>query len=517
MGPALIATSANASTLLAYEHGSEVADAFLHFKLSPSRKVTLRAVKGNYLNGQIIDGEHPYATVYMHAALAAGDADHLASRYRKFILSYQCQNAAARRPRVCYNTWRFQTLNKGETGGGFLDSMNEDRMLKEIEVAHRLGIDTFVIDTGWYDRTGDWRVNTQRFSPNMEKVRKALDSRGMELGLWFGPTTVGVSSSVAQKHPEWRMSWAGKYLPPAPVWETEDSYKMCLVSDYSDAFADELIRLAKETGVKNIKWDAVDQYGCDDPRHSHGTAANSPAERADSYAFQLVAKMCSIADKVASAAPGTFVDFDVTERNRAMGLGFLASGRYSLMNSGPYTKNYDMTVSGGVFTHQGQARTWIARSPLTFDKWLPSVSFLTHYLPDDPLQWQELNVASLILGQNGLWGDLPAISEEGVTYIGKTLARYNTVRDDITESDPVVTGLISGSPEIREKISAQTGRGVVSIFATRRGEFTYVTRNKVASPSSGPNIRVAMTAAGTAEISVSFDRPGAAIIFFGAA
>lgn len=518
MGPALVATSDDTSTLLAYEHGSEIPDAFLHFKLSPSRQVSLRAVKGNYLNGQTIDALHPYVTLYMHAALATGDADHLASRYRKFILSYQSQNTAARRPRLCYNTWEFQTINKNNTGGGYLDSMNEERILKEIEVAHRLGIDTFVIDTGWYDRTGDWRVNTKRFSVNMENVRKAIDSRGMELGLWFGPTTVGVSSSIAKKHPEWRMSRAGKYRPPSPVWETEDSYKMCLVSDYSDAFADELIRLAKETGVKNIKWDAVDQYGCDDPHHSHGTTANTPAERADSYAFQLVQKMCDIADKVATAAPGTFVDFDVTERNRAMGLGFLASGRYSLMNSGPYTKNYDMTVPlGGVFTHQGQAQTWIKRSPLTLDKWLPSVSFLTHYFPDDPLQWQELNVASLILGQNGLWGDFLSISEEGIAYIGKTIAKYKTVCDDITESDPVVSGLVSGSPEIHEKISPKTGRGVVSIFTTSRGEFTYFTKNKVISPSSSPNIKVRITEAGTAMIRASFERPGAAIIFFGVA
>lgn len=518
MGPVLVAGNPHVSALLAYEHGSQVPDAFVHFKLSPSRDVTLRAVKGNYLSGQIIDAQHPYSTLYMHAALVAGDIDHLASRYRKFILSYQSQNKAARRPRLCYNTWEFQIINRNRTHGGYLDSVNEERILKEIEAAHRLGIDTFVIDTGWYDRTGDWRVNTKRFSPNMENVRKALDSRGMELGLWFGPTSAGVSSSIAKRHPEWRMSWAGKYLPPAPVWETEDSYKMCLVSDYSDAFAEELIRLAKETGVKSIKWDAVGQYGCDDPHHSHGTAANSPAERADSYAFQLVQKMCDIAEKVAAAAPGTFVDFDITERNRAMGLGFLASGRYHLMNSGPYTKNYDMKVSfNGVFTHQGQAQTWIKRSPLTLDKWLPSTSFLTHYFPDDPLQWQQVNVASLILGQNGLWGDLLSISEEGVTYIGETIAKYKTVWRDIAESDPVVSGLVSGSPEIHEKISAKTGRGAVSIFTTCRGEFTYFTKNKVASPSSGPNVNVRMTEAGTAVIHASFDRPGAAIIFFGAA
>jgi alpha-galactosidase len=156
------------------------------------------------------------------------------------------------------------------------------------------------------------------------------------------------------------------------------------------------------------------------------------------------------------------------------------------------------------------------RSPLTLDKWLPSVSFLTHYLPDDPLQWQEVNVASLILGQNGLWGDLASISEEGIAYIGKTLATYKTVRNDIMDSAPVVTGLISGSPEVHEKMSAKSGRGVVSIFTTRRGEFTYFTKNKVASPSSNPNVKVMMTEAGTAEIRASFDRPGAAIIFFGA-
>ncbi|MGI6691204.1 MAG: hypothetical protein ACOX63_10275 [Christensenellales bacterium] len=37
---------------------------------------------------------------------------------------------------------------------------------------------------------------------------------------------------------------------------------MCLVSDYWEAFADELIRLADTVGVRYFKWDAVDMYGC---------------------------------------------------------------------------------------------------------------------------------------------------------------------------------------------------------------------------------------------------------------
>ena len=231
--------------------------------------------------------------------------------------------------------------------------------------------------------------------------------------------------------------------------------------------------------------------------------------------------MNRVADKVAAAVPGAIVDFDVTESGRAMGLGFLSSGKFFLLNNGPYYENYDVPIDGSksnvnLFFNQGPARTWVMRSVLTFDKWIPSVLFLTHFLPDDPQQWEEQNVASLILGQNGIWGDLPNVSSAGVDFIGSTIARYKQVRNDITESDPVVTGIASGSPEIHEKISASTGRGAVAIFATETGSFRYVTSHKVASEhwnSSG--VVVVPDAAGRATIEAHFDKPGAKIVFFG--
>jgi hypothetical protein len=61
---------------------------------------------------------------------------------------------------------------------------------------------------------------------------------------------------------------------------------------------------------------------------------------------------------------------------------------------------------------------------------IPSTLFLTHYFPDAPQQWQEVAVASLILGQNGIWGDLLNVSDSGAAFIGSTLARYKQVRDD---------------------------------------------------------------------------------------
>jgi alpha-galactosidase len=141
--------------------------------------------------------------------------------------------------------------------------------------------------------------------------------------------------------------------------------------------------------------------------------------------------------------------------------------------------------------------------------------FLTHYFPDDPRQWQEVNVASLILGQNGLWGDLLGVSDSGVAYIGDVLGKYKQVRDDITESDPIVTGIVSGSPEIHEKVSTR-GRGAVVIFATVPGSYEYVTSHKVADKNwTSEGVAVLRSVDGNTKITATFDQPGAKIAFFG--
>ena len=456
MGPILVATDGRRSFLMAYEHGSTVPDAFIEYHLTPSRNVSLNAVKGNYFPGQTIDSDHPYQTIWFETAAQNGSLNELASTYRKFVLKYLTQNTESRKPYIYYNTWNFQERNKFWNNKTYLDSMNEARMLEEIEVAHRMGVEVFVLDAGWYGKAGDWNVSSERFPNGLKTAKAKLDSYGMKLGLWFGPSEAETSSQVVREHPEWRMSNDGVVLKPRNDWGPQKNVEMCLVSGYADALADRLIRVAHETGVTYFKWDGVDQYGCSDPHHNHGGVNNTHQERADSYAFQLIQSMSRIADKVAAAVPGAIMDFDVTEGGRAMGLEFLSSGKFFLINNGPYFDNYDIPIDwnktySNIFVHQGQARTWVARTPLTFDKWIPSVLFLTHYFPDDPQQWQEVDIASLILGQNGIWGDLPKVSDSGVAYIGSMIARYKQVRDDITESDPVVSGIVSSSPEIHEK------------------------------------------------------------------
>jgi alpha-galactosidase len=235
----------------------------------------------------------------------------------------------------------------------------------------------------------------------------------------------------------------------------------------------------------------------------------------------MISRMTQTAAEIANAIPGAIVDMDVTETGRAFGLGFLSTGKFFLVNNGPYLFDYDLPMNKekdnwNLFFYPGQARTWIGRQPLGFDKWIPSTLLLTHYFPDDPQNLQELNIASMILGQDGIWGDLTAISPQGIETLGGLIARYKLVRDDMAESDPIVTGQLSGSPEIHEKISSQTGRGAVVVFVTTPGTYEYTTRHRVSNDhwSSAP-VQVEQLAGGLARITATFTEPGARIVYFG--
>jgi alpha-galactosidase len=521
-GPILAVERAGWAAVLAFEHGSHHPDRFVEFGTAPDRALTIRGVKGNYPAGQPVDATDPFQTIWLHLGAVAGTAETVAAAYRQFCLRDLSPNQASRQPYVFYNTWNYQERLKNWHGRPYLAEMNETRMLAEIDVAHKLGVDVFVIDTGWYQKTGDWELNTERFPRGLAPIHERLRAYGMKLGLWFAPTMAARSSRLHQANQRNWVSRHGERDKGWAVWETEHSYTHCLVSDYADAFAEELIRCHREFGVTYFKWDAVGQYGCDDPGHHHGGSDLTAEERHDCYAFQQPLAMARVVDRVCAACPEAIVDFDVTEGGRSFGLSFLAAGKYFLINNGPYEHSYNRPLAAdgqwkNLFFHPGPARGWICRAGLSFDKWVPSVLFLTHYFPDDPASNQRLSVASLILGQNGIWGDLPGISPAGVALMGDLIAAYKRVRDDITLASPVRTGVIGGSPEIHEKINPANGRGVIVVFANQAGVYHYVSRQPVAEPKAATEgVRVTRDAQGRAVLTLTFTSEDAHIVYCGA-
>ena len=210
---------------MAYEHGAQVPDAFLRYRLSPNRNVRLTAVKGNYVSGQMIDAHHSYQSLWMQTAAEEGGIDQLASHYRRFVLKYMTQNPATRKPYIFYNTWNFQERNKWWNGKPYLALIKRRPHSERDRCGAPDGCGCFRSGYGLVREAGDWTVSSKRFPDDLKAVKQKLDGYGMQLGLWFGPTTAAVSSRVAREHPEWRRSWDGKVGEPEEVWETEKSYR----------------------------------------------------------------------------------------------------------------------------------------------------------------------------------------------------------------------------------------------------------------------------------------------------
>lgn len=204
-------------------------------------------------------------------------------------------------------------------------------------------------------------------------------------------------------------------------------------------------------------------------------------------------EMIHIVEKVTDQCPDVIVDFDVIEEHRFFGLGFLSVGKYFLVNNGPYAIDYDVPEKycylqenavkidpfTNLFFNPGPVRSRICRKSTKFDFVIPSILFLTHFLPDGPSISQQNSLSSLMLGGNGIWGDLLSLKKEDITMISDILEKYKIVDEDVTQSYPISEGFIGSSPEIYEKVNDCTGKGIVVIFTKCEGTYSYITKNKI--------------------------------------
>jgi alpha-galactosidase len=235
--------------------------------------------------------------------------------------------------------------------------------------------------------------------------------------------------------------------------------------------------------------------------------------------------MAKVIEKVSKQCPEAIFDFDITEEGRCVGLQFLAHGKYFAINNGPYYHNFDVsqewqspTANGNpnIFVNPGAARGWFTRSVLDYDKWIPSVLFLTHYFPSEPVSSQMQNLASLMLGQNGIWGEINSLSQESVALISKQLNYYKQVRDDVTSSTLVQSGKPGDSCEVYEKINPANGRGLVVLFANTQGKYVYQTKSKVEPRIIYPQgTDCKISEGGRAFINVCIGKKETVIIYFG--
>jgi alpha-galactosidase len=136
----------------------------------------------------------PAETVWQIQRYAEGN---LAKRFRRTLP-------------VVYNTWFDQFA-----------SISIEGMTQQLEAAHEIGCEGFIIDAGWFGpngaswaNVGDWRENPRVFSgTDMESFADQVRAKEMLFGIWMEPERVHPNAPARVTHPEWFIPAGSNFYP----------------------------------------------------------------------------------------------------------------------------------------------------------------------------------------------------------------------------------------------------------------------------------------------------------------
>ena len=161
---------------------------------------------------------------------------------------YQRSLSRGMRPKVLYNSWFATEFD-----------VRAEQQLELARQAAAIGVETFVVDDGWFtgrsdDRhgLGDWEVDPAKFPDGLDTFIAQLSDLGLDFGLWVEPESVSPGSALAAEHPEWILRTAGR----EPVQIRNQLLLDLSRDDVAEFIWSTLDRLLSSYAIKYLKWDA---------------------------------------------------------------------------------------------------------------------------------------------------------------------------------------------------------------------------------------------------------------------
>jgi len=163
---------------------------------------------------------------------------------------YVRQRLAPRRPYlppVVYNSWyatRFDVNAEGQS--------------KLADIAAGLGVETFVIDDGWFSRRnsdkaglGDWWPDPVKFPDGLIPLADMVHRKGMKFGIWIEPEMVNPDSDLYRARPDWIV-----HFPQRERSLTRNQSMLNVArKDVQDHLINMLGKLLSEIPIDFVKWD----------------------------------------------------------------------------------------------------------------------------------------------------------------------------------------------------------------------------------------------------------------------
>ena len=210
--------------------------------------------------------------------------------YRKYIINKRYVS----KPRpVVINNWE-----------GTYFRFNGEKLKRIADGVKGTGIDTFVLDDGWFGKRdddksglGDWYVNEKKLGEPLSELIKYINGLGMKFGLWFEPEMVNEDSDLFRAHPDYAIG-----APNRTRCYSRYQYMLDLTrSDVRDYIVDSVNTMLKNHNIEYVKWDYNRNVT---ENFSFGRDAEHQQEFAHRYALGLY----DICERIVEANPNVFFE-----------------------------------------------------------------------------------------------------------------------------------------------------------------------------------------------------------------
>jgi Melibiase len=342
---------------------------------------------------------HPGERIALEAVFVGfghGDGD-AEWQFAKYLREHRL---ASEPGRVVFNSDRLD-----DDRSGAKDDADYAMVQRVAETARRLGVDTFVLDDGWQEVSGDWNADPARYpDPDYTAVREAIAP--MKLGLWMSPMHFHPDSQTFREHPEWACQpWATGLYAYNQADRDSGSNEAGIVPWGPDAipYLEGRIRKAiTEWGVTYFKFDFLAWLDC--------------AGQGDFHAFRDA--FVAMLDRLRADHPGVTLQVDETNDYRLFPFASTTRGPtwfqngnpepdrllHNLWNLSPYVPSYAIGqhVLGGDAWKRHAVATLMAASLASHVTYFTDIRTLPDHVIDEAGVWTRWYAANRSLFTDGV-------------------------------------------------------------------------------------------------------------------
>lgn len=239
------------------------------------------------------DGESFQAPEVIHTFSADGFST-LSHNYHNVIRRHIFRGKYADAPRpILINNWEATYFK-----------FTAEKLISIAREAKKIGVDTFVLDDGWFkgrnsdnSSLGDWYVDEEKLGCPLSELITKIGELGIKFGLWFEPECISENSELYRNHPEWVLQ-----APSRPgvlgrkQWVLDMSNKTVV-----DAIFKMMSDILDNNNIEYVKWD-FNRYLTD-------VFSNAlPADRQGEVAHRYILGVYDLLERLISRYPNLLIE-----------------------------------------------------------------------------------------------------------------------------------------------------------------------------------------------------------------